>query len=214
MEWRNTDLLPPSCRVSGRRPICRSAGYGRSEARDPRDLPLDEAERRASFEAVLLPHLSTAYNLARWLTHHDHDAEDLVQEAYLRAFRFFDGFQGDGARAWFLAIVRNTCLTWLKRNRTASLMTPFDELTHSPAGDGPGPDGRLVQSANREIVHQALRELPAEFREVVVLREIEGMSYKDIATVTDAAIGTVMSRLARSRGLLRQLLAGHAPDGS
>src|SRR5258708_22325683 len=135
-----------------------------------RDPSLDEPERRAHFEAVLLPHLPAAYNLARWLTHHDHDAEDVVQEAYLRAFRFFDGFHGDGARAWFLTIVRNTCLTWLKRNRPAAPTTPFDERAHGPADDGPGPDGGLIQAANREIVQRALSELPVEFREAVGLR--------------------------------------------
>jgi len=169
---------------------------------------LNEPDRRARFERAFLPHLGAAYNLARWLTHNDHDAEDVVQEAYLRAFRFFDGFQGEDARAWFLTVVRNTCFTWLERHRPARPTIPFDETAHGLTADLPGPDSGLLRDASREMVQKALDELPVEFREVVVLREMEELSYKEIAAVTGIALGTVMSRLARGRGLLRQKLAG------
>lgn len=173
---------------------------------------MDESDRRSRFEAAFLPHLPAAYNLARWLTRDDHDAEDVVQEAALRAYRFVGGFRGDDGRAWFLAIVRNTCLTWLKRNRSPEPVARFDETLHSPSGDVPGPEGRLLEQANRETLHRALGELPAEYREAVVLRELEGLSYKEVAAVTGVPIGTVMSRLARGRGLLRQRLAGRADE--
>ncbi|HLW68567.1 MAG TPA: sigma-70 family RNA polymerase sigma factor, partial [Gemmataceae bacterium] len=165
----------------------------------PEDPPLDEQDKRSSFEAATLPHLPAAYNLARWLTHNDQDAEDVVQEAYMRAFRFFDNFRGGDARPWLLAIVRNTCLTWLKRNRQHRAPSPLDHALSTVAADTPEPDERLVQAANREMIQQALDELPEEYREVVVLREMEGLAYKEIATVTGSAIGTVMSRLARGR---------------
>jgi RNA polymerase sigma-70 factor (ECF subfamily) len=161
---------------------------------------------------MFLPHLAAAYNLARWLTRNGHDAEDVVQEAYLRAFRLFASFHGDEGRAWFLTVVRNTCLTWMKRNRPAEPIAAFDEARHGPAADSPGPDSRLLRSATREGLRSALAELPPEFREAVVLRELEGLSYKEVAAVTGVPIGTVMSRLARGRGLLRQRMAGHRPD--
>ena len=176
--------------------------------------PLAEPDRRSRFEAVFLPHLDAAYNLARWLTHDDHDAEDVVQEAFLRAFRYFDGFHGEDGRTWFLAIVRNTCMTWLKRQRSERAVLPFDETLHSPQAHGPEPDSRLLQAASREAIHDALGELSAEFREVIVLRELEGLSYKDIARIIGSPIGTVMSRLARGRDLLRQHLASHQREDS
>jgi RNA polymerase sigma-70 factor (ECF subfamily) len=163
---------------------------------------VDEPDRRAGFEATFLPHLPAAYNLARWLTRDGHDAEDVVQEATLRAFRSFGGFRGGDGRAWFLAIVRNTCLTWLQRNRPATLTVPFDEVRHGSSG--------LPQPASPmdgDALKRALADLPPEFREAVVLRELEGLSYKQIAGVTGVPIGTVMSRLARGRDLLRQKLA-------
>jgi RNA polymerase sigma-70 factor (ECF subfamily) len=167
---------------------------------------VDEPARRTGFEETFLPHLPAAYNLARWLTHSGHDADDVVQEAYLRAFRSFGGFRGGDGRAWFLAIVRNTCLTWLRRNRPPGPTVPFDETWHDrPTEDVEPTDGR-------ELLQQALADLPAEFREAVVLREMEGLSYKEVAEVTSVPIGTVMSRLSRGRGLLRQMMAGRRPD--
>jgi RNA polymerase sigma-70 factor, ECF subfamily len=180
----------------------------------PEDPPLGEQDKRTTFEAATLPHLPAAFNLARWLTRNDQDAEDVVQEAYLRAFRFFDNFRGGDARPWLLAIVRNTCLTWLKRNRQDRPTSPLETALNTVAADTPEPDERLVQAANREMIQQALDELPEEFREVVVLREMEGLAYKEIAAVTGSAIGTVMSRLARGRKLLREKLVGRQTDES
>ena len=156
----------------------------------------------------MLPHLPAAYRLARWLLRSDHDAEDVVQEAYLRAFKSFARFQGTDGRAWLLAVVRNTCFTWLKQNRAHELATPFDEALHSPEADAGGPERRLLQEASAALLREALGELPAEFREVLVLRELEGLSYKEIAAVADIPLGTVMSRLTRARARLQQCLAG------
>jgi RNA polymerase sigma-70 factor (ECF subfamily) len=166
---------------------------------------VDEPARRAGFEATFLPHLPAAYNLARWLTRDGHDAEDVVQEAYLRAFRSFGGFRGGDGRAWFLAIVRNTCLTWLQRNRPPKPNVPFDEAVHGVPANEPA---SLLGS---EELRRAMEELPPEFREAVVLRELEGLSYKEVAAVTGVPIGTVMSRLSRGRGLLRQTMTGEPP---
>ena len=163
------------------------------------------------FEQAVLPHLGAAYNLARWLTRDAHDADDVVQEAYLRAYQFFDSFHGGDGRAWLLKIVRNTCYTWLEKNRPREPMTTFDETRHSaPAAE---PDAPLVASEDRELLRQALGELPDEFREAIVLRELEGMSYREIAAVTGAPIGTVMSRLARARERLQAGLARRRPEG-
>jgi RNA polymerase sigma-70 factor (ECF subfamily) len=167
---------------------------------------LPENDRRTRFEQVVLPHLAAAYNLARWLTRNDHDAEDLVQEAYLRAYKFFDRCQGEHARPWLLAVVRNTCYTWLKQHRAHELTTSFDENIHGPTSDADNPEKLLLQKATRQLLHEALEELPIEFREVVVLRELEGFSYKEIAAIVDIPMGTVMSRLTRARGRLQQCL--------
>ena len=159
------------------------------------------------FELSVLPHMDSAYNLARWLTRNGHDAEDLVQESIVRAFQAFQGFRGTDGRAWLLAIVRNVCFTWLRRNRHQELTTEFDEEVHTPEGDVLNPEKLLLSEGDSARVRQALEELPAEFREVLVLREIEGLSYKEISTVVDVPIGTVMSRLARARGRLQRALA-------
>jgi RNA polymerase sigma-70 factor (ECF subfamily) len=151
--------------------------------------------------------LDAAYNLARWLTRNEHDAEDVVQEAYLRGFKSFGGFQGTDGRAWLLTIVRNTCYTWLRQNRTDQLSTPFNEEIHREEVARPNPEELLVQNADRQKLRAALEELPVEFREALVLREIEGMSYKEIADVSGVPVGTVMSRLARARDRLKDVLA-------
>ncbi len=161
----------------------------------------------ARFEESVLPHLDSAYNLARWLMRNGHDAEDLVQEALLRAFRAFPGFRGADGRAWLLAIVRNACYTWLRRNRQQEVTTEFDEEVHTLDGDVLNPERLVLREGDNARVRQALEELPAEFREALVLREIEGLSYKEIATVIDVPVGTVMSRLARARGRLQRGLA-------
>ena len=176
------------------------------------DSSLEGKDKQTRFESLAVPHLGAAYNFARWLTHNDHDAEDVVQEAYLRAFRFFDGFQGGDFRPWLLAIVRNTCMTWLQRNRRPHAAISLDKAAQAIAADDPGPDSQLLLDANRDLVQHALADLPVEYREALVLREMEGMSYKEIATVTGTAIGTVMSRLARGRKLLRDKLERRQPE--
>jgi RNA polymerase sigma-70 factor (ECF subfamily) len=160
----------------------------------------------ARFEQVIVPHLDAAYNLARWLTGNDHDAEDVVQEATLRAMQFFGGFHGERGRSWLLAIVRNTCFTWLKKHRGREPAVNFDEDLHSPAGDPLDPQAILLREEDRQALQQSLEELPPEFREVIVLRELEGLSYQEIATIAAIPVGTVMSRLARGRGRLQQRL--------
>jgi RNA polymerase sigma-70 factor (ECF subfamily) len=167
---------------------------------------VEEQDKLARFEQSILPHMDAAYNLARWLTHSDPDAQDLVQEAYLRAFRFFGGFRGGNSRAWLLRIVRNAFYDWLKRNRRAEDATPFDEELHPSPDEPPGPDTLVMEKANQEILRESIDELPVEFREVLILRELEGLSYKEIADIAAVPIGTVMSRLARAREHLRRRL--------
>jgi RNA polymerase sigma-70 factor (ECF subfamily) len=168
---------------------------------------LREEPQLARFEQIVLPHRDAAYNLARWLTRNQHDAEDVVQEAYLRAYQFFGGFHGDDGRAWLLRIVRNTCYTWLGQNRPREATTSFDEELHSGVSPGAGPEEPLRQGEDRELLRRALEDLPPEFREVIVLRELEGLSYKEIAGVAGVPLGTVMSRLARARAKLQEVLS-------
>lgn len=163
------------------------------------------------FEQAILPHLDAAHNLARWLLRSGTDAEDLVQEASLRAWRSFGTFRGGDGRGWLLAIVRNTCFTWLRKNRRAELADEFDEAIHSEVAAAPDPERLLFEGLDSRRVQQALEELPAEFREAIVLREMEGLSYKEIGDIAGVPIGTVMSRLARARKRLQQTLA--APLG-
>jgi len=153
-----------------------------------------------------MPHLNAAYNLARWLTRNKQDAEDVVQEAYLRAFRFFSGFRGGDGRAWLLKIVRNTCYTWLEVNRPLQQAAEFDESFFSTDFGALNPEQSLLQTDSRDLVRKALERLPANFREVLILRELEGMSYEEIAEITGTPAGTVMSRLSRGRDRLRQAL--------
>lgn len=168
---------------------------------------MPEQSKVVRFEKVALPHLSAAYNLARWLVHDENEAEDIVQEAYLRAFKFFGTYYGGDARAWLLTIVRNTCYTWLQQNRVLRLADPIDDKIDELGPSGSDPETLLLQSVDSQMVRQSLQELPVEFREVVVLREMEGFSYKEIANVVDIPIGTVMSRLKRGRSRLHALLA-------
>lgn len=159
-----------------------------------------------------MPHFDAAYNLARWLTRRAEDADDVVQEAYLRAFTFFDGFRGGDGRAWLFTIVRNTCYTWLRKNHGQELMTEFDETLHSEPAESP--ETQQLRRADSEMVRESLNKLPAEFREVLVLREMEGLSYKEIAGITGIAIGTVMSRLSRARRRLHECLTVPAGEES
>src|SRR4051794_4614505 len=156
-----------------------------------------------SFTEEVLPHLDSAYNLARWLVRNADDADDIVQEAYLRAFRYFDGFHGGDARAWLLKIVRNTAYQWLRKNRSRQPATEFDEEIHSEPGAS-DPEVLLLQEADSRLVAEAISALPDRFREVLVLRELEGLSYKEIADVVGLPIGTVMSSLSRARDRFRQ----------
>jgi RNA polymerase sigma-70 factor (ECF subfamily) len=165
----------------------------------------------ARFEQAVLPHLSAAYNLARWLTGEEHDAEDVVQESYLRALKFFAGFRGGNSRPWLLAIVRNTCYTWLRRNRMDEMTTDLDEDMQIDSGAS-NPETLLLAAARSDLVRRTIEKLPAEFREVVILRELEGLSYKEIAEVAAVPVGTVMSRLARARSRLEKLLGEANPS--
>jgi len=158
------------------------------------------------FEQAILPHLDAAYNLARWLTRNVHDAEDVVQEAYLRAFKSFGGFRGTDGRPWLLTIVRNTCYTWLQQNRAREFATPFEEGVHDVQSEESDPETLLLRGADVKLLTGALEQLPLEYREALVLRELEGLSYKEIADVADVPIGTVMSRLARARKRLQHIL--------
>jgi RNA polymerase sigma-70 factor (ECF subfamily) len=164
-----------------------------------------------TFERTILPHLEAAYELARWLTRRAQDAEDVVQEACLRAFQFFGSFQGGDGRAWLLAIVRNTCYTWLHKNR-AQEPTPFDHERHDVASTNDDPEAVALQTENAQLLRNTLLDLPAAFREVIVLRELQGLSYREISRAVGVPTGTVMSRLARGRQRLAQLLAERMPQ--
>jgi len=160
-----------------------------------------------NFERTFLPYMSAAYNLARWLTRSEQDSEDIVQEAYLRAVRFFGSFRGGNSKAWFLTIVRNTAYTCLERSQGQELTTSFDEEIHDIEDRSQGPEMELLQRATRQDLLEALESLPVAFREALVLRELEGLSYKEIADVSGLPIGTVMSRLTRARRKLRRFLS-------
>jgi RNA polymerase sigma-70 factor (ECF subfamily) len=167
---------------------------------------LQGTDERARFEQALLPHLGAAYNLARWLTQDEHDAEDVVQEAYLRALKSFGGFRGGDGRAWLLAIIRNTCYTRLRQKQAQGSVMAFDETVHDAPVPSLDPEQQAVRRENQQAVRRAVEALPVELREVVVLRELEGLSYKEIAAVAEIPLGTVMSRLARARDRLQQRL--------
>jgi RNA polymerase sigma factor (sigma-70 family) len=172
-----------------------------------------EPSRRERFEAAVLPHLDAAYNLARWLLRDDSGAQDAVQDASLRAFRFFDAMQGPTPKAWFMAIVRNACMDRLGQARRRGLEESFDEAEHGAAlhaaGANPTPEALAMQADDLRVLHAGLDVLPHEFREVLILREMEELSYREISAVVGVPIGTVMSRLSRGRERLAQWM--HAP---
>ncbi|MBV9523268.1 MAG: sigma-70 family RNA polymerase sigma factor, partial [Alphaproteobacteria bacterium] len=170
------------------------------------------------------PHLDAAYNLARWLTRNDHDAQDVVQEAYLRAFRFFDGYRGGDARAWMLKIVRHTCFTWLARNRPVEIVAASEAEIDEERGErdiaadgggasGADPETLLLQRLDAKLLNELIAKLPPLYREILVLREIEELSYREIAEILEMPIGTVMSRLARARQRLQRAWRNHATSG-
>jgi RNA polymerase sigma-70 factor (ECF subfamily) len=165
-----------------------------------------DAAARSRFEQVMLPHLDAAYTLARYLTRDEHDAEDVVQDAYLRALRHFAGYRGGDARAWLLTIVRNTFYTRRSRERGAPELESFDEELHSEGASQDDPERATLRRATAESLEAAVRALPPEFREVIVLRELQDLSYKTIAEMTGVPVGTVMSRLSRARQRLQRAL--------
>jgi RNA polymerase sigma-70 factor (ECF subfamily) len=169
-----------------------------------KELDVLDPQERVRFEQLVLPHLDAAFNLSRWILRGRNDAEDVAQDAMLRAFRFFRGFHGGDVRAWLLQIVRNSCYSWLEKNRPMELTTEFDEELYSQPGGTP--ESLAIAGDNRERLTRALEALPPRSREVLVLRELEGCSYKEIAAITSMPIGTVMSALARAREKLERAL--------
>lgn len=178
---------------------------------------MTDLHKTERFNQIALPHLDAAYNLAKWLTRNSQDAEDVVQESFIKAFRYFDGFRGDDGRAWLLAIVRNTSYTWLQSNNNLPSET-FDEncghgdfyrqFAGSPSLTD-NPEQVIMQQGEKNLIDAAIQTLPIEFREVLVLRELEDFSYHEIATIVGIPVGTVMSRLARARAQMGRLLAQH-----
>jgi RNA polymerase sigma factor (sigma-70 family) len=171
-----------------------------------KEIRLSRQNCSRDFEQDALPHLNSAYNLARWLTRNDQDAEDIVQEAYLRAFKFYDGFRGGDARPWLLTIVRNVYYTWAQQNPVGRLVD-FDEDLASVDPHLANPEEVLIQNSSGVLLRRALETLPARSREVLILREMDGMSYKQISSVVGVPTGTIMSRLSRARASLRQSVA-------
>ncbi|CAB3758374.1 RNA polymerase sigma factor [Paraburkholderia humisilvae] len=172
----------------------------------------DAAQRSARFQQMALPHLDAAFNLARWLCGNPNDAEDIVQDAYIRAFRYFDMFHGDNARPWLLTIVRRTWYTEWQKREMSRHSVEFDENLDDRTFEGwseanADPETLMIREQDARLVHAALEQLPAEYREVMVLRELEELSYREIATIADLPVGTVMSRLARGRRRLAESLA-------
>jgi RNA polymerase sigma-70 factor, ECF subfamily len=181
-----------------------------SVVRGHQDQETAQEQELASFETLILPHLDAAYNLAKWLLRNEDDARDVVQEAYLRAFKSFGGFHGSNGRPWLLTIVRNTAYNLIKKNQTTHLTTAFDDEENFVDRESASPATLLEQDETNELVRQALDRLPDEFREILVLRHLEGLSYKEIADVAQLAPGTVMSRLARARAKLKEYLMPHS----
>ena len=161
-------------------------------------------EERRQFEEIFLPHLDAAYNLARWIVQNDQDAEDIVQEAFVRAFKGFHGFRGGNGRAWLLTIVRNTAYTWINKRMPDQKLVPYVEERHADIISIDQSANESVIEKRRQDLSDALERLPSEFREVIILYEIEGLSYKELALSLGVPVGTVMSRLSRARRRLQQ----------
>ena len=204
---RCREFSAPQCGIARVIRLTVSRPPVQAEITKGRPVNMPDATKLAQFEQIVLPHLNAAYNLARWLMRNEHDAEDAVQEAYLRAFRFFDGFHGGDGRAWLLAIVRNTCRTSLQQAHVRQPVTEFDETQHSARTPSSTPEERMLRQAGIDSVRSCIEELPAEYREVIVMRELEELSYKEIAEAAAVPLGTVMSRLARARARLQDCLS-------
>ena len=179
-----------------------------------------DAAKLVRFERLVLPHFDAAFGLALWLTRDPVQAEEAVQEAFLRAFKYFHTFRGNEARPWLLGVVRNACFALMEAERAAVATMPFDEDMHSDDAALPGgvlrlpvdPEAALIARADRQAVQRCLRELPPQYREVIVLRELHECSYREISQIADIPLGTVMSRLARGRKLLQSALAARLPQ--
>jgi len=180
----------------------------RSEAYIAKNIVTTSESRLHLFEEVMLPHLNAAHNLARWLTHNEHDAQDVVQEAYLRAFRFFDSYRGGDGKSWLLEIVRNTCFTFLRRDKRNATSVVFDEAAHTPRVNSQNAEAAMIEANTRTMLQDCIQVLPDAFREVLVMRELEEMSYRQIADVAGVPAGTVMSRLSRARKRLEDCAKG------
>jgi RNA polymerase sigma-70 factor (ECF subfamily) len=161
-------------------------------------------EERRQFEETFLPFLDAAYNLARWIVQHDQDAQDVVQEAYLRAYKGYQGFRGGNSRAWLLTIVRNTAYSWINKHAADGRLVPYEEEKHAEIISFDQPTREVVAEKRKEYLQNALLRLPVEYREVILLYEFEGLSYKELAVALDIPVGTVMSRLSRARRRLQQ----------
>jgi RNA polymerase sigma-70 factor (ECF subfamily) len=177
---------------------------------------LSDRDRLKRFEQIALPHLDAAYNLARWLTGNGHDADDVVQESFMRALKYLDGFHGDNGRSWLLTIVRHTCYSWLSVNRPKEIVGGFDEEAYAEGDEAdpgvPGaftkdnPETLAMRAVDAELINAAIEDLPLPYKEVLILRELEDLSYKEIGKVLTVPLGTVMSRLSRARLMLRERL--------
>ncbi len=168
---------------------------------------MEQQDKLARFEQWVMPHMDAAYNLAHWLAGNHEDAQDVVQDAYLRAFKFFDGFRGGNSRSWLLRIVRNAFYDSLRRKRPEASVPVQEDVAERLPDPSPGPDAALLQKADGELLRAAIDALPVEYREVLIMRELENLSYKEIADAVEVPLGTVMSRLARAREQLRRHLA-------
>jgi RNA polymerase sigma-70 factor (ECF subfamily) len=210
MKVETKPFVPPILLHAISRATARDSRTLRHEA-ETRGLVSGPALQKSSkleiFEETVLPHLDAAYNLARWMLRNDQDAQDVVQEASLRAYRFFEGYRGGDAKAWLLAIVRNTSLSWRRRSQRDKANVLFDELTHGAKVEGPNAEDRMLDADRMVALRNCIETLPADQREVLILREFEEMSYKQIAETTSLPVGTVMSRLARARQRLDECVS-------